>query len=851
MTRSIILGLVVAAAACAAPSDEEASASHLASMQTLFADATKLDLSDLTRLTVGFATDALNDQLSAQVGPFSAGVRFDAPAVFGVRAEPSSLLPASAEVKGLDAIVTGLATRFGETELGTRVNRVRLEHLEGTADDFFVESGFTVQAGFGPSWSFAAPGFADATTTLGFDANAALSSRVIVATGGDGLRDLVSAPLAALKSMRGFVYPRSVDDVRTMKPGEMFALRGAGKLGANFGVGAPIFVADPVGPLAYRVVVSAGVAGVISGQIDVQLVKLPGDEVVVDLGVENGRGVTFRAGIADAWGIKGLCDDGRACLRPIELAGRTIDLSKLVGNAIVGQLDRYLTFHVEASSGTSSSRVSLSRFRLHLDRGEPSEVSRALEQLLKFDLRLAQALANRDLAVPEPAITADFDAVRAATTATRNFGFEVLGMNVYHRNVVDREGTFVLQTPEGAKAILFDHLSKNAGWFQQEHGFTRTAVAAKSVNAARPTELESAASLYVQTMSADRHMGTDFVLDTVDGLLLGVAGAGVVDTLDAFGNDLERTLWKRCPVEEGENGSTHGGHWDERCNVSLLDDPAFTDRQFKGMAALDAKIAGLPSDLKDLVRAAALVRLTQQSVGVHDLDVANGPEVSLTTDVRFDDVALDRLTSRSKADYLAALRAYVGSTHSPRRDVHKPADKVHFGGIAEGGSHGAVEAMATAFERDARAYRAILDAERALPQKLAGKAFVQAPLGIRFTVAASEVEMLRSAVLRSTTQERALAAARLYDDLRAEADGLRAGLHEEHAALFPLVALAGPANLEVAFRLDADVSSSFFVKRRRFEKAGYRSVAAGARGPDVVPLGAGMFDIQAIAAASP
>ena len=58
---------------------------------------------------------------------------------------------------------------------------------------------------------------------------------------------------------------------------------------------------DPVPTLSlqphdYRVVVSAGVSSVIGGQLDVQLVRLAGDEVVVDVGVENGRGVSFHAG---------------------------------------------------------------------------------------------------------------------------------------------------------------------------------------------------------------------------------------------------------------------------------------------------------------------------------------------------------------------------------------------------------------------------------------------------------------------------------------------------------------------------------------------------------------------------
>ena len=300
----VTLLLLSSAVACSAPADEEAESDEAAvtELKAYWADAKRLDLGDLTRLSVGFATNQLNDQLSAP----SFGARFDAPQVFAASADPNRVLPDVAEVKALDTIVSGLAARFGEKELGTEVNKVRLDHLKSSADKYYVESAFAARAGLSHGWSFDAGGLADASVTLGFDANAELVSRVILAAKDDNVGTLVKTPLVAAKGLRGFVYPRSMEDVRKMKPGEMFALRGVGKLGGNFGLGAPILVAEPTGALAYRVVVSAGVSGVIGGQLDVQLVRLDGDEVVVDVGVENGKGVSFHAAIRDGWGVKGI-----------------------------------------------------------------------------------------------------------------------------------------------------------------------------------------------------------------------------------------------------------------------------------------------------------------------------------------------------------------------------------------------------------------------------------------------------------------------------------------------------------------------------------------------------------------
>lgn len=840
---SLSLLLLSGAVACAAPTDEESESDEVEvrELKAYWADAKRLDLSDLTRVAVGFATDELNDTISAP----NFGARFDPPQVFAAQADPNRVIPDVSEVKALDTVVSGLAQRFGEHELGTEVNKVRLAHLQRGQDKYYVESGFTVAAGLNEKWGFDANGFSEtAGVSLGIDARTQIVSRVILASDDANIGTLVRTPLAAAKEMRGFVYPRTLADVKKMKPGEMFALRGQGKLGGNFGLGVPVLVAEPTAGAAYRIVVSAGVAGVIGGQLDVQLVRLDGDEVVVDVGVENGRGVSFHAGVRDGWGIKGICDDGTRCLREVELGPARVDLSRMVEKAVEKKLNSYLSFRIEGGASNTSSRVSLSRFRFHLDKGNPDEVEKALQQALKFDIRLAQALYNRDLDEAQPAVVAEFDAVRAATTSTRNFGFELLGMNIYHRNVVNKEGTFVVQTPDGVRSILFDSVNKHGGWFQRDHGYSRTGVAAQTLDVRDPEAFKSEANLFLQVAIGDRHMDNDFMIDSVDALLLGIAGKEVVAKLDQYGNTLERTVWERCPAERDRE--RHTTQWDEQCNVALLDDPVMINGKRDGLASIEPLIAHLPEDFKTVVREAANTRLTLQSVGIHHFDATSGPNASFTTDIRLDDKALSILTSKSKEEYAASLREFLIAVQANRREVGKTTDKEAVAQYVDDRWGGDIQKMADVFERRAREYRLIMDAERLIPTALNGRRFVSFPLGVRFAVDRNEARQYESAIIDSTSHDRAKAAARLFDALLEEADRINAPLYDEHTAAYPLVSLVPVKNLQIGMDVKADVQSTFWNKRERFLKAGFKSVAVPAKGSEVSTIRAGLFDLDKI-----
>ncbi len=107
-----------------------------------------------------------------------------------------------------------------------------------------------------------------------------------------------------------------------------------------------------------------------------------------------------------------------------------------------------------------------------------------------------------------------------------------------------------------------------------------------------------------------------------------------------------------------------------------------------------------------------------------------------------------------------------------------------------------------------------------------------------------------SAIINSTSHDRALAAAKLFDDLKDTAGRIHAPLYDEHTAAFPLLALVPADNLEVGMDVKADVKSTFWVKRERYLKSGFKSATAHAKGAEVSTISAGLFDLGAILAAN-
>ncbi|MEQ9321771.1 MAG: hypothetical protein RIF41_21565, partial [Polyangiaceae bacterium] len=583
IVQALGLSALCALSACATDSPE-ADEAYATGLRDLYRDGKNLDLSDLLSVTAGFATDELNDAL--EITPF-----------VEIELEPTELYALSSvaqddlTLKDLDALVTGLAHRFGERELTTEVNRVRRDHLATSSDRVFAESAFEIGAGL-HDWSHGTEGFDDVTVRLGFDANERVEARIISAYDSE-LEAHYQAPLSAVKATRGFVLPRSAADLAAMKPGESYALAGRGRLGVNLGVGVPILT-TALDAVAYNLVFSAGVRTLLDGRLDVQVVRLDGDQIVIDVGMKAAHTDELKVAVQDGWGVHGLIES-EVQIGPIDL-----DLGRLAERALEKQLDKKLDLvHASYEKTGVESRISVSRFRYDLARvgaGSPAELS--IAHLLHGDLRLAQALANR----AEPGVDAEFELSRSGVSSTSYAGIDILGMSFF-RNVQEQEGTVVVQTPGGAQAINFDSLHESGGLFFSSHGYTRVGLAGLEFDATDPEGARGEANLIFQVLESADLMDRDTLLDHLDGILIGIGGPYAFIAIEAPGNELERFVESYCPNSDAF----------DPCREEVLDTPTVAALKQKGLDALAAEIGHLGEAQRALVMKAGEMRLIAQS----------------------------------------------------------------------------------------------------------------------------------------------------------------------------------------------------------------------------------------------
>ena len=486
------------------------------SIRSLYRDARDLDLSDLAARGTSLASAELGDALS---GDFL-NVELDEPVAFGTAA----LAAEEDLVEDLEELTSGLLTRFGEGELSTEVNETRLRHLQSSGDDVFVESGFALGASLEHGFNIDADGFEDASVRVGLG-SVNVAGRVISATSRDAGTS-PSAILDAVRSARGFVIPQEVEELRSMKPGEAFALSGEGVFGLNLGAGVPIVIAAS-GPLTYNLVVSGALRAQIEGLMDVQLVRLEGDSVVVDIGTEGSRVRSAELAVNDGWGVSGLVAS------EVELAGQNVDLGRLLDRALRKRLDERLNLlAAEFERTTRRSRLSMTRVRFDLN---VPGIEDALAQALRGDARLAQALAGRE----GSGIVLDYDISRSGLSTVSHAGLELFGMHFFN-TTLRSEGSAVVATPGGAQELLFDTLQRESGWLFESHGHGRIALSGLRFDGSEFAESE--VNLFVQVMEGDRFMQRDTLLDHLDSLISASAGRDALSAIEGPGNELQRLV---------------------------------------------------------------------------------------------------------------------------------------------------------------------------------------------------------------------------------------------------------------------------------------------------------------------
>lgn len=812
--------LLVAASACstAEGSGEELLAFEcegkcdgFGTVRSLLKNPKDLDLDDLLAQGASFATEQVNDALSLANG----GAEFTETVVYA----KADRARGNDRLRDIDSLVTGLAARFGETELTTVVNKARADYLASSDDEVYAESAFRLKANFGHGWSLAAGGLAGASVSVGFDAGAALEGRVIAPF--EKERDaFLGAPLEVLSNARGFVLPRSLAEVRAMKPGEVFALRGAGSLGANLGAGVPLLVASPASFLSYSLVFSAALRAQLSGQLDMQLVRLSGDEAVLDVGVSRASAKSASVAVTDGWGVLGVP------LAPVTIGNTTVDLSKLADSALRKQLNARLKIvSARAEADKTETRLSVARFRFRVG-ADDAQVVAAFSQALRGDVRLAQALANRGT----PGVSADFDLFRSGVSSLAHAGLDLFGMSFFTTREL-AEGSVVVQTPGGARTLLFDSLHQESGWFFSTHGFTRVALSGLTFDAAKPGVVKGEANLFVQVMDGDDYMQRDSLVDDLDALLLALGGQAAFDALAKPGAELEAFVDGYCadrsPLADA-------------CYLEAVEDAeakrirARARGQF--LAAIDARGAGE----KALLLSAADLRLAAQ----HAVDPTNalgGPPSSVVLDYRLDNGALAQLFLGSSAtQFRAALENYLGTVGVARTLSATDAARERAEIIDD--ARADVAKMEAAFGAHAANYKKLVSAESASLRGVG--ALGPRALEVRFTVDGDDAPKYEEASVQSIPQARAREAAALWDELAK----LAKEVHDrpEQAVAYTLMSLATAKRLDVRFDLKSNLQDSRTRNYAHYRAAGYAPFDGWVKGSLVAPMDAGLFTIDAL-----
>lgn len=785
------------------------------SITSLWRDAKQLDLGDLLSVGAGFASDGLNDALTLSD---YAGIKLGEPKVYATADKAKNDLT----LGNLDDLATGLAVAYGERELTTEVNQLRRDHLHGSGDTVYGEFAFQTSASFGHNWGLSAAGLGGASVSLGFDLGGNLTTRVIAPFQSEA-GALGGAPLAALKGARGFVVPRSVQDVRAMKPGELLALSGAGGVGLNLGVGVPLLVATPAAGVSYNLVLSGGLRAHLRGQMDVQLVRLAGDQVVVDVGVSSAKVQSASVALTDGWGIQGLFKS------KLSLGGLDVDLGRLVEKALQNQMNARLSFiEARAAKTKQTTRLSVARLRFKLDAGsDPKALEQALAQALRGDIRLAQALSAQG----DPGVIAEFDLSRSGVSATSHAGIDVFGMSFF-KSIEESQGSLVIQTPGGARTLLFDGLHKQSGWFFSSHGYTRIGMSGLVFDPANPSvPAQGEANLILQAEEGDDYMERDKLLDHLDAVIQSLGGKQALEAVEKPGNELQRYVVKACPNSQAF----------DPCRLSVLDDPKVVQLRADGASALDAAVSGLEPAAKDLVMKAGTLRLTAQAT-LEPAASLVGPPSSLVVDLRLDDQALAAMFSqKSEYELKNALTAYLRAV-LVERGASESELQSERAAIPDGKDAAVLDAMAAEYKTRALSYEKLMAAEKAVIQNVG-------PVGprtveIRFPVDAGNRPDYDKATAGSLSQARAREALALFDRLVGLADGLDP--HAEQPVLYALLALTSPSSADVRLNVQMSTSNTWAQDFEHYKKAGYAGFDVYARGSAVAPIDGGLFDVNAL-----
>jgi hypothetical protein len=610
--------------ACAGKCDGLAS-----TFKDLFSDMKKVDLGDLVQQGAALSTDQLNKQLSQL--PY-----------LDIALTPTELYATSAQAKqdltlnDIDELTAGLASRYGDKAFVTRINKLRAAHLAANPKAVFAEARFNIAGKLNPSFSFDAGGIPG---NVGLLASKGIQATVIAPYEGE-LKSVLNGPVEAVRTARGFVLPRDVDDVEKMAQGETITLSSNGVVGINVGLGLPIYITTIESFATLHAVISAAGRATLSGKLDVQLVRGEGDEAIVDIGVTGSSNRFFKLAAKTAWGIEGLAHF------KVKVGSLDLDVAGMAEKALEDLLNSKLNASAAYIKNKESVRHTVARFAFDLS-GRDKQQDQALIQALMGDLRLAQALAQRK----DSGVTQQLDLTRDARSLSSYLGLHFLSMRFFSQKK-QNNGSAVITVGPSSQQLLFDELQKQSGSFWHTEGYRRrTVVSLQSRNG----KLEDAdVNLQIQIREQNKHATASLALGHTDPLLaLFLGKQRVTEKLEPKIRLLRSYVRNKCTEPYDEQDWQAKQAYD-KCRKALLSDPEVDTRRTAIKAAFTKLVSegiqgGLDSKFDDAEAFAKAIFALKLDIAT-DVERLIGDGETGTSSVVVD----YRLTEKAISDLLGA-----------------------------------------------------------------------------------------------------------------------------------------------------------------------------------------------------
>lgn len=631
-----------------------------------FDDMKDLSLEDLTSVGATFATGELNGLLGDL--PYSE-IRVSPTTLYG---EPDEVF-GQKTVHDLAKLQAGLTARLGANSFVTRVNALRRRHLADSEADVYAESHFRVGPTLSPNWGL---DLGDrAVGRVGFNAGAAVEA-VVIAPYEKRVDAFWKSPLRSLGSLRGFVLPRGLSDIRAMAPGETLALRADGGLGMNLGVGVPFYLGSIAEAVSVRARLSLAARVGLDGKLDVQLVRGDGHTAWLDVGLSRSSLKHFKVALSSGWGVEGIPRVD------VSLGPFDVSVDELAEKALTKQLNERLNVSAEVSDTEEAHRISVARFKFDLtglgSENDAARIEQALAQAMRGDIRLAQALANRQ----KTGVVQTLDFFKNMRREARQFGFHFLGMDFYRGD--DRStGTVHIARDGRHQQLLFSELKRKSGFFFTDRAASWRTLTSLSGRDGRLVDASVNASITMR--ESDSYLERDQLLDHLDPLLGYFTGyehlfAGFGQTTDALAVFMDDTCER--PRAHDEHGPTRREYrecvegLDQRPDYKQLRQRARQEFQ-AALADIDARPSGFVEEFQTESSAArALFALKLDASSRHEPAAAlTGPKAKVLSQVRFSDAALADIFGDSTPEEFRRSLSRVLSLMAARRGETDLEDK--------------------------------------------------------------------------------------------------------------------------------------------------------------------------------